>query len=109
MPWPPPRWSPPQIAFKAAEKPSEIFVKNKHLSTSAGGWAKFDSDSIPQVQSWVAEALKSKNAVFLPNKDTSFKMIVDLGRSIGTRGETGIRIMVGEDGVVFNCFPERIH
>ncbi|MFE3633525.1 hypothetical protein [Streptomyces sp. NPDC059168] len=97
-----------KIAFEAAKTPSKIFVKNKHLSSSVGKWAKFDSDSIPQIQSWVAEALKSKNATFLPNGETSFKMIVDLGRPIGTKGETGIRIMVGEDGVVFNCFPEKI-
>ncbi|MFF7098513.1 hypothetical protein ACFY9A_40060 [Streptomyces rubradiris] len=97
-----------KIAFKAAEEPSKIFVKDKHLSTSVGRWVKFNSASKTEVQSWVAEALKSKNAVFLPNKDTSFKMIVDMGRPIGTKGETGIRVMVGDDWVASNCYPERI-
>lgn len=32
-----------------------------------------------------------------------------MGKAIGTKGETGIRIMVGNDGKVFNCFPEKIH
>ncbi|MGW7281807.1 hypothetical protein ACWGIV_26645 [Streptomyces sp. NPDC054844] len=97
-----------RIAFKAAENPAEIFVKNKHLSTATGGWAKFDSTDIAEVQSWVTEGLKMDNATFLPNKDTSFKVIVDMGRALGTKGETGIRIMAGNDGKVFNCFPEKI-
>lgn len=92
-----------------AENPAEIFVKKKHLSSAGGSWAKFDSTDISQVQSWVAEGLKKGEAVFLPNRDTSFKVIVDMGKAIGTKGETGIRIMVGNDGKVFNCFPEKIH
>ncbi|GIF73371.1 RHS repeat domain-containing protein [Asanoa siamensis] len=94
-----------ELAFKAADDPSSIFIKNKHLSTFGGKYAKFDSADISEVQTWVAEGLRSEGAVFKTNGDGSFKMEVDLQRPIGTRGQTGIRIMVNEAGKVFNAFP----
>jgi hypothetical protein len=99
-----------KLAFKAAENPAEIFVKNKHLNIP-GGWgraAKFDSTSVTEVQGWVAEGLKKSDATFLPNGDGSFKVVVDMGRPVGTKGQTGIRIMVNDEGKVFNCFPVNI-
>ncbi|NKY39882.1 ALF repeat-containing protein, partial [Cellulomonas septica] len=95
-----------EAAFRAADNPAAIFIKDKHLSTSAGTWGKFDSTDIPEVQGWVADALKSDGAVFMPNglADT-FKVEVDAGRVVGTKGETWLRIIVTDDGRVINAFP----
>ncbi|WP_148283079.1 hypothetical protein [Kitasatospora setae] len=92
--------------LKAVENPSAFFIKNKHLSFSRGTWAKFDSADIAEVQGWVAQALKSDKAVFMQNglRDT-FKVEVDTGRVIGTQGQTGIRIIVSNDGRVINALP----
>lgn len=47
-----------------------------------------------------------KQGVFLPNKvEDTVKLDVDLGRPIGTKDETGIRIIVTGDGRVINNFP----
>ena len=54
-------------AFKAADDPSNIFIKSKHLADFQGRYAKFDSTDISEVQSWVAQGLKSDRAVFRPN------------------------------------------
>ncbi|MFG1920166.1 hypothetical protein [Micromonospora sp. NPDC048898] len=80
-------------------------MKNKHLSSFDGNYAKYDTADISQAQSWVAEALKSDRAVFLPNKEGSYKIEVDLGRRVGTRGQEGIRILINDAGKVFNNFP----
>ncbi|MEU3901294.1 polymorphic toxin-type HINT domain-containing protein [Streptomyces sp. NPDC029519] len=95
-----------EATFKAAQDPAGIFIKNKHLSSFEGRYAKFDSADIPEVQSWVAEGLKSGRAVFKPNGlEGTFKVEVDMQRAIGTKGQTGIRIIVANDGRVINAFP----
>jgi hypothetical protein len=97
-----------EAAFKAAADPSKIFVKNKHLASFGGNIAKFNSNDIPEVQRWVAEGLRSDRAVFLPAKDGSFQIMVDMGRQVGTKGQTGIRVMVDFEGNVFNAFSVNI-
>lgn len=76
------------------------------MSSFEGRYAKFASDDIPEVQSWVAEALRSDRAVFKPNgSEGTFKMEVDMQRQIGTKGQEGVRIIVTDDGRVINAFP----
>ncbi|MFH8709320.1 polymorphic toxin-type HINT domain-containing protein [Streptomyces rubrogriseus] len=95
-----------EAAFKAAENPAGIFVKNKHLSSFEGRYAKFNTADVSEAQSWIAEGLRSRGASFKPNGlDGTFKMEVDMGRTIGTKGQTGIRIIVANDGRVINAFP----
>ncbi|MDQ1294261.1 MAG: hypothetical protein QG608_2144 [Actinomycetota bacterium] len=54
----------------------------------------------------LGDDLDSEGAVFRPNSlaDT-FKVEVNMGRAVGTRGETGIRAIVTNDGRVINAFP----
>ncbi|MFJ1841402.1 polymorphic toxin-type HINT domain-containing protein [Streptomyces sp. NPDC088146] len=95
-----------EAAFKAAENPAGIFIKNKHLSSFEGRYAKFNTADASEAQSWVAEGLRSRGASFKPNGlDGTFKMEVDMQRTIGTKGQTGIRIIVANDGRVINAFP----
>lgn len=84
-------------------------VGDKHLSSAGGTWATFDSTDIAQVQEWVADALRSEDAVFMPNSvNDTFRLDVPMGRQVGTRAsETGIRIIVTFDGRVINAFPDK--
>ncbi|PPK95352.1 hypothetical protein CLV92_106173 [Kineococcus xinjiangensis] len=34
--------------------------------------------------------------------------VVDVERRVGTRGETGVRVIVSNDGRIINAFPARI-
>ncbi|MFE3587457.1 polymorphic toxin-type HINT domain-containing protein [Streptomyces niveus] len=95
-----------EAATKAAENPAGIFIKNKHLSSFEGRYAKFNTANVSEAQAWVAEGLRSRGASFKPNGlDGTFKMEVDMQRAIGTKGQTGIRIIVANDGRVINAFP----
>jgi RHS repeat-associated protein len=93
-------------AFRAADDPVSIFVKDKHLASAGGNGAKFASDDIWQVQDWISRGLKSDAALFLPNElDDTFRVIVPGGGVIGTKGQEFIRVIVTGDGRVINAFP----
>jgi hypothetical protein len=84
-----------------------IFIKNKHLSSATGNYAKFATTEISTAQGWVKQALRSPNARFLDNPQipNTFQVVTDLGSTIGTKGQTSIRAIVGFDGRVINAFP----
>ena len=97
-----------RVAFRASENLGSIFIKNKHLTSEATGkFAKFATTDIKTAQRWVREALRSPNAKFLPNDEipNTFKVVTDLGRPVGTKGQTSIRAIVGFDNRVINAFP----
>ncbi|HRP03163.1 MAG TPA: RHS repeat-associated core domain-containing protein [Candidatus Kapabacteria bacterium] len=94
-------------AFKAADNPSSIFIKNKHLSDATGNYAKFATTDVKTAQGWVQKALRSQNARFLPNDQipNTFQVISNIGTTIGTKGQTSIRVIVNYEGKVINAFP----
>lgn len=95
-----------EAADAAAANAGSIFIKDKHLSTFGGNYAKFATADKAEAQSWVAEALTSDRAVFRSNGlDGTFKVETDMARAIGTKGQTGIRVIVAYDGRVINAFP----
>ncbi|HYF95147.1 MAG TPA: RHS repeat-associated core domain-containing protein [Symbiobacteriaceae bacterium] len=95
-----------QAAFKAADTAGDFTVSSKHLASAGGRWAKFATDDAAEVSTWIKEALKSSNAQFLANnRPDSFKVIVDVGREIGTKGERAIQVIVGTDGKIWTAFP----
>jgi hypothetical protein len=98
-----------EAAFKAADDPASIFVKDKHLSSFNGRFSMFATADKSQARSWIAEGLRSDRAVFKSNglADT-FKVEVDMQKVVGTRGQTGIRIIVANDGRVINAFPFKV-
>jgi hypothetical protein len=65
----------------------------------------YASDDIAEVQGWVAEAIKSDRAVMLPNKDGSFKIEINMGRAVGTKGQNRMRIMINDQG----SLPKEYH
>lgn len=57
----------------------------------------------------VKDALSSPSALFLPNNQPgSFRVVVDLGKPIGTKGQTSVRIIVGEDGKISSAYPVNV-
>ncbi|MBY0434096.1 MAG: hypothetical protein K2U26_08315 [Cyclobacteriaceae bacterium] len=96
-----------KASFNAADDVGSIFIKNKHLSTATGNYAKFATTEVSTARGWVQQALRSPNARFLPNPQipNTFQVVTDLGTTIGTKGQTSIRAIVGFDGKVINAFP----
>src|ERR1700740_3082764 len=72
---------------------------------AGGNWAKFASDVDPKAV--VREALTSPNAQFLPNgtDPNSFRVVTDLGRVVGSKGETVVRVVVDFSGKIWTALP----
>ncbi|GAA5107654.1 hypothetical protein GCM10023211_09010 [Orbus sasakiae] len=97
-----------KTAFYAAKNSVKFWVpKDKHmLGTAASRSAQFNTNNVSDIRNLVEEALNSPNAQFLPNNvENSFRVVVDMERKIGTKGQTSIRIIIGDDGKIWNAFP----
>ncbi len=94
-----------KAAFTAADNIGDWAVKAKHLPSTGGNWAKFERGVDPRKT--VQEALRSNRAIFRPNAAVTdtFRVETNLGRTIGTRGETRVRVVVTEAGRVITAFP----
>ncbi len=99
-----------ETAFETASKVDNWIPKDKHLlGSTAKRSAKFVTNDFGDVRAVVAEALRSPNAMFLPNNvEGSFQVVTDLGRIIGTKGQTKVRVIVGKEGQVWNAFPVHV-
>jgi len=97
-----------RAAFDAADNVGSFSVKPKHLPGGGGKYNKFDYGVDPNAA--IREALTSDAAQFLPNPNlpNTFRVVTDLGRPIGTKGQTSIRVIVGMDGQVINAFPVKV-
>jgi hypothetical protein len=97
-----------QNALKAAKNIKLWTPKNKHMRTNTSqSKARFDTDDFDVVRDWVSEALRSPRAQFLPNGNSSdsFRMVVDMGRVVGVKGQRRIRVIVRDNGTIINAFP----
>jgi RHS repeat-associated protein len=91
-------------AFRAADNVRSFTVPRKHQPWAGGGWAKFDA-SVDQ-HALIEEALRSDRALFRPNsRPDSYRLTYDAGRTVGTSGESAIRVVVGNDGSIWTAFP----
>ncbi|OGX77783.1 MULTISPECIES: SAR2788 family putative toxin [unclassified Exiguobacterium] len=85
-----------------------LVVKSKHLQSHTGTWAKFSTNSQATAKSWIKEALQKvsvSNFQINNNEKLSFRFDVSMGRKVGTKGETKIRIVIGYDGKIWSAFP----
>ena len=97
-------------AFKAADNISGFIPKNKHiLGGGSQSKARFNTADVGEIRRLIQEGLRSPNARFLPNPNVpnTFRVVTDLGRQIGIKGQTRLRTIVGLDGKVINSFPVR--
>ncbi|EMD9247083.1 hemagglutinin repeat-containing protein [Cronobacter dublinensis] len=100
-----------KTAFNSAKNDvSNWTPKDKHMiGTSASRAAQFNTNNLEEIRMLVKDALNSPNALFLPNNQPgSFRVVADLGKPIGTKGQTSVRIIVGEDGKIWNAFPVNV-
>ena len=87
------------------------YVKPKHLSTTGGNGAKFLGDSKSAAELILKDAIKNGDVQsILDNGMTSqgkqsFEIIIDTGKTVGTKGETLIKIILSEDGGMLSAYP----
>lgn len=90
------KWNPKDIHLESG------FQKSK---------ARFNTDDKDKVRAMVKDALQSNSPRYMNNPSdsngTSFRVIADMKRPVGTKGQTKIRVAVGMDGVILNAFPVR--
>jgi hypothetical protein len=94
-----------EAAFRAAGRADDFALGAKHAAGAGGRWAKFAEGVNPNAA--LREALSAPGARVLPNDANSFRVVTDLGRIVGSRGETGIRAVVDFEGRVVTWFPVR--
>ena len=96
-----------KIALKAADGVSIWNPTRKHFKNAGGNWAKFNTDDVGQIRNMVQEILRSENSIFKanPQSPNTFRVEGDLGREVGTKGQTKIRVILGEDGGIITAFP----
>jgi RHS repeat-associated protein len=76
----------------------------KHLPDSAGNWSKFAEGVVPGQA--LRDGLLSPRSYMGWQEDGRLRIIADVGRTIGTRGETSIRIVIARDGTIVTAFPQ---
>lgn len=99
-------YSPLKAASNAANKAYAKGLNiNKHLADAGGKWSKFTSNSVDDLVNVVQGGLKSQNVSFLPNSGKLFKMVVDMGTQIGTKGQSTVKVIIGYGGKIWTMFP----
>ena len=100
-------YSPLQAASNAANKaiPAKGFNINKHLSSASGNWSKFNKNSADDILRMVQDGLKGQNVSFAPNGPHSWKVIVDMGTQIGTKGQNAVKVIIGHGGKIWTMYP----
>ena len=95
-----------KAAFEAADNIASFTFSAKHSPGAAGTYSKFASGVNPYKA--VAEALRSERAVFKTNPGgmaDRFRVITNLGRVVGSKGQTSIRVVVSNSGRIITAFP----
>jgi hypothetical protein len=96
-------------------------IKSKHLDilNNTSGWNKFNVGTVDEANILVNSIINSaksngsliKNVAENPigtNGQQSFKVLIDAGKVIGTKGETAIRIVYDELGNIWTVFPDKL-
>jgi hypothetical protein len=80
-------------------------VSAKHLPDAGGRYNKWAPGV--DINSTVAGVLRSRGASFLPNAGNDGRFIVqmDVGTTVGTKGQTAVKVVVGYDGNVITAYP----
>jgi RHS repeat-associated protein len=94
-----------EAALRAAGRADEFALGTKHAAGAGGRWAKFAEGVDPNAA--LRDALSAPGARILPNDANSFRVVTDLGRTVGSRGETEVRAVVDFEGHVVTWFPVR--
>jgi hypothetical protein len=89
----------------------DAYVKPKHLSTTKGNGAKFLGDSKGAAEQILKDSMKNgtvqsitDNGLTIMGKQ-SYSVIIDAGKTIGTKGENLIKVVLSEDGGMLSAYP----
>ncbi|WP_057987513.1 SAR2788 family putative toxin [Lederbergia galactosidilytica] len=91
----------------AIKKVAKFSVSKKHLSNAGGNYRKFNTTSQSTVRSWVKQALQKNPTIsFNENYDKlSFTITANVGKKVGTKGETKIKVVFDYTGKVWTAYP----
>lgn len=100
---------------------SNFVIKSKHLdiANNTSTWNKFNVSSVEDANTLVNSILKNakqNNNLIKSVVDNgacsagqqSFKVWIDAGKEIGTKGETALRVVYDELGNIWTVFPANI-
>jgi hypothetical protein len=87
------------------------YVKPKHLSTTSGGSRQFLGGTKLEAEAILRDAMRNGNITSITDNglttagNQSYEIIIDAGKSIGTRGENLVKIILSEDGGMLSAYP----
>ena len=90
---------------------NDAYVKPKHLSITGGNGQKFIGASKIEAESILREALSNGEIISITDNgltkvgNQSYEIIIDAGKTIGTKGEHLIQIILSEDGGMLSAYP----
>jgi RHS repeat-associated protein len=89
----------------------DVYVKTKHLSSTAGHGAKFSATTRVEAERELKSALKKKIIKAINYDGISargnqkYSVYLDAGKTIGTSGESTIKIVISDDGGLLSAYP----
>lgn len=91
----------------AIKKVAKFSVSKKHLSNASGRYRKFNTTNQSTVRKWVKEALRKNPSIkFNENYDKlSFTITANVGKKVGTKGETKIKVVFDYTGKIWTAYP----
>jgi len=89
----------------------DAYVKNKHLANSGGNYNKFLASSKQEAEMILKDAMRNGDIVSITDNgitkagNASYEIIIDAGKTVGTKGESFIKIVLSSDGGMLSAYP----
>ena len=90
---------------------NNAYVKPKHLSTTGGNGQKFIGASKAEAESILKDALLNGKIISISDNgltkagNASYEIIIDAGKTVGTKGENLVKIVISSDGGMLSAYP----
>jgi len=94
-------------SIRAITQASRYNVKPKHLPTSGQGFSQFNTSNQSTIRGWIQTALRNGRIQANGSSADSFRIVHNMNRAIGTRGERYIRVVFDRNGRIITAFPQR--
>ena len=92
----------------------EAYVKTKHLATTVGNGAKFIGATKAEAEVLLKETLTNGKIVSIIDNglthqgNQSYAIFIDAGKTIGTKGENLVKIILSSDGGMISAYPVKV-
>ena len=90
---------------------NNVYVKPKHLSTTGGNGQKFIGASKVEAESILKDTLSNGKIVSISDNgltkagNASYEIVIDAGKTVGTKGENLVKIVILSDGGMLSAYP----